>query len=168
MMMRMLLSNGIQRKSLIIQWNSIDLAFIKVENIHSFLISLSKVLIVFLLSLQNTVSILKLVSVFQINGIVPSPIFGNLVVQSFLIKKKNYLSVPSLSCGTRDLWLRHVESLVVACGILFPDQESLCVGAWSLSHWTTSEVPQSFLSSLPPLSPNSLSLSQSHIFSFSA
>ena len=45
------------------------------------------------------------------------------------------------------LWLCWV--LVAACGIYFPDQGSNprppALGAWSLSHWTTREVPDSSL-----------------------
>ena len=43
----------------------------------------------------------------------------------------------------RIIWLCQV--LVSTCGILFPDQElnssPLHLGTWSLSHWTTREVP---------------------------
>ena len=43
----------------------------------------------------------------------------------------------------RIIWLCQV--LVLTCGILFPDQElnlsPLHLGTWSLSHWTTREVP---------------------------
>jgi len=59
-----------------------------------------------------------------------------------------YLAVPGLSCSTWDLQssLWHLESLVVACGILFPDWGSnlglSAMGALSLSHWTTREVPE--------------------------
>ena len=52
-----------------------------------------------------------------------------------------YLAVPSLSCGTQDL-----------SGVLwdlFPwpgiEPEPPVLGAWSLSHWTTREIPRSHL-----------------------
>ena len=48
------------------------------------------------------------------------------------------------------LWLCWV--LVAACGIYFPDQGSNpgppALGAWSLSHWTTREVPYSVILNL--------------------
>ena len=56
-----------------------------------------------------------------------------------------HLTVQDLSCGTWDhpsllkhlnSWFQHVES-----SSLTKDQT---LGAWSLSHWTTSEVPGSY------------------------
>ena len=71
-----------------------------------------------------------------------------------------YLTVPGLSCSTWDLQssLWHLKSLVVAGGILFPDQGLnlglFAVGALSLSHWTTREVPEEgFKSAIRCLTP---------------
>ena len=56
--------------------------------------------------------------------------------------------MPDLSGSTWDLQssLQHLESSVVACGILFPDQGLnlglSAMGAPSLSHWTTRDVPE--------------------------
>ena len=62
-----------------------------------------------------------------------------------------YLAAPVLSCGTWDLRssLQHMGSLIVVCGIQFPDQGSNRGPLhWehSLSHWTTKE--NNFLFSL--------------------
>ena len=49
-----------------------------------------------------------------------------------------YLAAPGLRWGMWDL-------LIVACGLYFPDRGSNpgppALGAWSLNHWTTREVP---------------------------
>ena len=75
-----------------------------------------------------------------------------------------YLAASGLSCGMRELSLRHTGSRVVSCG-LWSTQAWLrhsmwdfsspardwtqipCTQGWFLSHWTTREVPQHFLKS---------------------
>ena len=63
-----------------------------------------------------------------------------------------YLAAPGLSCGMQDLHCHVQDLLVAACGIsscsmqdlvLWPGLEPRppALGAWSLSHWTTREVP---------------------------
>ena len=47
--------------------------------------------------------------------------------------KNIYLAVLGLSCGTRDLYLQHVGSSSLT--------RPPALGAQSLSHWTTREVP---------------------------
>ena len=70
-----------------------------------------------------------------------------------------YLAVPGLKCSTQDLRspLWHVGSSVActpflaARGIQFPDQGQPgppALGVWSLSHWTTKEVPRTILNYL--------------------
>ena len=63
---------------------------------------------------------------------------------SSLFLKNKYLFICLLGCARPQLW--HAESLVVACLIQFPDQElnpgPTALGAESLSHWTTREVPK--------------------------
>ena len=55
--------------------------------------------------------------------------------------------MPGLSCGTRDVRasLQHAGSFVKGMWSLAPwpgiEPKPLAMGAWSLSHWTTREVP---------------------------
>ena len=55
------------------------------------------------------------------------------------------LAALGLGYSTQNLYCGVCEFLVVACGIWFPDQGlnpgPLALGGWSLSHWTTKEVP---------------------------
>ena len=62
-----------------------------------------------------------------------------------------YLAVPGLHCSTGNFlppWW-HTGSLVAACGIFIPWPEIKpgppALGAWSLSHWTTSQVSPELL-----------------------
>ena len=59
--------------------------------------------------------------------------------------------MPGLS--TQDLWLQHADFLVAACGLIAvctwelvprPGMEPRppALGAWSITHWTTREVPE--------------------------
>ena len=70
-----------------------------------------------------------------------------------------YLAVPGLKCSTQDLRspLWHVGSSVAcspflaARGIQLSDQRRPrppALGVWSLSHWTTKEVPRTILNYL--------------------
>lgn len=153
------LSNGIQRKSLIIQWNSIDLAFIKVEK-YSFIPN-------FFVKSTYCLSFSQLtkhgeyfeISLFWIVGIVPSPIFGNLVVQSFLIKEEKIIClclVLVVALGIFDCV--HVESLVVAWDLVPWSRIPLYWGAV----WVTGPLKKclnpSYLLSRSPLPNSSLSL----------
>ena len=64
------------------------------------------------------------------------------------------LAALGLSCGMRDLYLQHMDFLVVACGLLVaacmrdlvpqPGMEPRppALGVRSLTHWTTREVPR--------------------------
>ena len=54
----------------------------------------------------------------------------------------NELAVLSLSCSTRDLqFCCGMQTLSYSTWDLVPWPEIEPLGAWSLSHWTTSEVP---------------------------
>ena len=54
-----------------------------------------------------------------------APITCGLFPKNIYLFLSVYLAARGLSCSTRDLWcsLQSVETLVPACGILFPDQE---------------------------------------------
>ena len=49
-----------------------------------------------------------------------------------------YLATPGLSCGFGDIYLQHVGS----SSLTRHQTHAPALGAWSLSHWTTREVPK--------------------------
>ena len=69
---------------------------------------------------------------------------GNLALFAFSFLKF-YLVVPGLSCGTQEIFSCSMQTL--SCGMwdLVPwpgiKPRPPALGAWSLSHWTTREVP---------------------------